>query len=209
MKIIDISWPISNWMTTYKDKQDLNIVQVKTFQKDHVRESQVCMGMHTGTHIDAPSHFLQNGRTIEWTSLSYLIGTCQILDCANMQEKITSDDVQQFSLKTDIILFKTKNSFLSPTAPFDPQFIYLDASAAEYVASHFPNIKAIGFDYLGIERNQPAHLTHTILFENGIVIVEGLRLSHVEAGIYQFICLPLAVQEVEAAPARAILIDNN
>jgi len=208
MKIIDISWPISDTMTTYKDKNDVALSWVKTFENDKVRESALCMGLHTGTHIDAPSHFLQNGRTIEWTTLDYLIDDCQVIDMTGVEGAITAEHLQDISITAAIILFKTRNSFLHNNAPFDAQFVYLDAGAAAYLTATYPMLKTIGIDYLGIERNQPAHCTHTTLFENGIVIVEGLRLLHVEPGIYQFICLPLAIQECEAAPARAILISQ-
>lgn len=206
MEIIDISWPITSQMTTYKDKHDVQIASVKKFDQDGVRESRLCLGSHTGTHVDAPAHFLEQGSTIESIFLEELIGSCQVIDMLHIEDKITASDLAQISLTTSILLFKTKNSFLSCIAPFDANFVYIDASAATYLLTKFPTLKVIGFDYLGIERNQPAHLTHTSLFEQGVIIVEGLRLAHVQAGIYQFVCLPLALRETEAAPARAVLM---
>lgn len=207
MKIIDISWPISNDMTTYKDKKDVSIKRIKDFHSDNVREMQLCMGSHTGTHVDAPAHFLENGETIDFVDLDKLVGKCQVIDFTHLDEKISYDDLKNIKINSEILLFKTKNSFLSPVAPFDYDFIYLDSSAANYLVENF-SLKSVGIDYLGIERNQPAHLTHTTLLEAGIPIIEGLRLQKVQAGNYNLICMPLLVEGADAAPARVCLVDK-
>jgi arylformamidase len=205
-QMIDISWPISNEMTTYKDKKDVVIKSIKEFHVDGVREIQICMGSHTGTHVDAPAHFLENGETVDFILLEKLIGECQVIDMTDVNEKITVQDLQKIKITSDILLFKTKNSFLSPISKFDYEFIYLDASAAYYLIENF-NLKSIGIDYLGIERDQPAHLTHTVFLESGIPIIEGLRLQKAEAKKYKLICMPLLIEEADAAPARACLIE--
>lgn len=207
MKIIDISWPIGNDMTTYKDKKDVSVKRIKEFHSDNVREMQLCMGSHTGTHVDAPAHFLENGETIDFVDLDKLIGKCQVIDFTDIDEKISCNDLKNIKIDSDILLFKTKNSFLSSVAPFDSDFIYLDSSAANYLIENF-NLKSIGIDYLGVERNQPAHLTHTTFLEAGIPIIEGLRLQNVQTGNYNLICMPLLVEGADAAPARACLIDK-
>ncbi|OGB84105.1 hypothetical protein A3F66_02825 [candidate division TM6 bacterium RIFCSPHIGHO2_12_FULL_32_22] len=205
MKIIDISWPISNDMTTYKDKKDVSIKKIREFHSDNVREIQICMSSHSGTHVDAPAHFLENGETIDFVFLENLIGDCQVIDLTHLDEKISMADLQKIKIEAEILLFKTKNSFLNYVAPFDYEFIYLDSSAANYLVETF-NLKSVGIDYLGIERNQPARLTHTTLLESGIPIIEGLRLQNVEAGKYKLICMPLLIEGADAAPARACLI---
>ncbi len=113
----------------------------------------------------------------------------------------------QNDIKEDeIILFRTKNSDLAPTAAFDYEFVYLREDAARYLVNK--RVRAVGIDYLGIERNQPAHETHTALLSADIPIIEGLRLAEVAEGHYQLVCLPLAIVGLEASPARAILIVN-
>jgi len=204
MKIIDISWPITPEMTTYKDRKDIFIKKIKTIEHDGTRESTICMNLHTGTHIDAPAHFMPNGKNVNQLPLESLMGQCQVIDCTHVKEKITVDDLAPIELTKKIALLKTKNSNLLSTAPFDPHFIYLGASGAQYLAEK--GVKAIGIDYLGIERNQAAHETHKLLFEHEIIIIEGLRLKEIASGDYQFICLPLAIKQTEAVPARAILI---
>lgn len=207
MDIIDISWSITSDITSYKDKKTVSITQVKQFDQDGVRETAITMGSHTGTHVDAPSHFLQDGVSIDQIPLKKLIGRCIVLDCTHVEEVIDAPLLQQYDFvlrQYAIVLFKTRNSFVSDVQQFDYSFVYLDASAAEYLASF--GLDAVGIDYLGIERNQPDHETHIILMKADTIIIEGLRLQHVAPGEYTFISLPLAVKGIEAAPARAILL---
>lgn len=205
MNIIDISWPISNQMVTYKNKQDVLISQVKDFASSGVRESKLFCGLHTGTHIDAPAHFLADGACLDQFSLSQLVGSCQVFDLTHVIDKITQLDLINLDFSAcQIAIFKTKNSACSEQGDFDPDFIYLDGSAASYLATK--NLSAIGIDALGIERCQPAHETHKFLLQANILIIEGLRLSHVIPGAYQLVCLPLNIVGVDSAPARAILI---
>ncbi|HSW73704.1 MAG TPA: cyclase family protein [Candidatus Limnocylindria bacterium] len=207
MNIIDISWPISPDMTAYKDRKQVLLTPTKTFEQDHVRESMLQLGCNSGTHIDAPSHFMRDGVFIDKVSLSTVIGPCTVLDLTHVTFAITASDLQKQSIdEGSIVVCKTTNSSLAPTAPFNPHFVYIDASAARYLVEK--NIKAIGIDYLGIERNQPDHATHEAFMQAGITIIEGLRLQGVQAGNYFLWCLPLALQGTEAAPARAVLVQE-
>lgn len=205
MKIIDISWPISENMTTYKNKKVVEFKPAKEFEKDNARETILTLNTHVGTHIDAPSHFLKDGKTIDQIALEKLCGPCRVLDLTNVQESISEKDLEKFDiLENEIILLKTKNSSKSPSEEFDPLFIYLKADGAKYLANK--KIKAVGIDYLGIERNQPGHPTHKALLEAQIPIIEGLRLEQVSKDTYNLICLPISLDGLDAAPARAILI---
>jgi arylformamidase len=204
MKIIDISWPISLDMTAYKDRKVVSFNYVKTFERDQVRESSITLGSHSGTHIDAPSHFLADGNASHQMPLGATCGPCIVLDCTNVTEAITDADLKQHAIEQGArVLLKTRNSALDATAPFAYDFIYLAASGAAYLASK--KIKAVGIDFLGIERQQPSHATHETLMRAGITIIEGLRLAAVHPGSYMLWCLPLSVQGLEAAPARAVL----
>lgn len=207
MNILDISWPLTSDMTGYKDRKDFAVEHIKTFENDQVRQTTICLSSHAGTHVDAPAHFLQEGATVEKTDLKALIGPCKVLDCTHINERITDQDLEKFPIgAADIILLKTNNSFYEATAPFNSNFVYVDESAAHYLVEK--KIKTIGIDYLGIERNQADHQTHRLLMKNNITIVEGLRLAEVTATHYQFVCLPLAVIDTEAAPARAVLLET-
>lgn len=207
MKIFDISWPISKDTTAYKDKKTINFETVKSFDKDGFHESTIAMSAHSGTHIDAPLHFQKDGKTIDQLDLSQVVGKCKVFDMSNVTDGISQDHLENLDIQPhDIILFKTSNSALQPIDTFNSQFIFLEISGAQYLVQR--KIKAVGIDYLGIERGQAGHLTHNLLFKHNIVIIEGLRLQAIKQGSYFLCCLPLAMIGLEAAPARAVLIEG-
>jgi arylformamidase len=204
-KFIDISWPISTRMTSYKDSKPISVVERKNFERDEVRDTDVTLNTHTGTHVDAPAHFVGAGATIDQLQLERLSGMAQVIDVSHVENAITAADLEFHVVAAgNIILLKTRNSLLPVDAPFNPNFIYLAPDAATLLAQR--GAKAVGIDYLGIERNSAKHETHIILLEQRIPIIEGLRLGHVPVGYYTMVCLPLALVGCEAAPARAILI---
>lgn len=207
MKIYDISWPISPATTGYKDKKIIMFEEIRNINRDGVRETAITLSSHSGTHVDAPSHFFKEGKTIDELNLDRLIGNAVVLDMSTVEEEITWDDLEAVgdTIKKDqIVLFKTVNSQTDANDKFSPHFIYVHESGANYLVEK--KVKAVGIDYLGIERSQPDHITHKTLMQNDIVVIEGLRLEAVPAGNYEIYCLPLAVIGLEAAPARAILI---
>jgi len=209
MNIIDISWPVSEKVTEYKDRHTVATTPYKTFEKDGSKETVLTMHLHTGTHVDAPAHFFKNGATIDATPLSSLVGMGIVLDCTDVEGALTADYLEQYAdlcVPGDIVLLKTTNSSCSPTELFNKDFVFLDASGAQFLADL--EVKAVGIDYLGIERNQPLHETHEILLSRGIPIIEGLRLEHAHAGNYHVCIAPLLLQGFEAAPARAFLIQE-
>lgn len=209
MNIFDISWPISKETTAYKDKKVINFEHTKIFAEAKVRESVITLGSHSGTHIDAPAHFMRGGKTIDQLPLTNFIGHCKVIDLTHVTESVTHDILaeknEEISIDfNDIILLKTKNSKLSAIDTFDREFVYLHHSGARYLTEQ--KIKTVGIDYLGIERNQPDHDTHLELMKNNTTIIEGLRLGCVDQGVYTLYCLPLCMIGLEAAPARALLI---
>lgn len=216
-KVIDISWPINKNTVEYKNK---GILDIKTSSHPEfisesmnytnsryvVQETYVTLDMHTGTHIDAPIHFIENAKTVDKISFDYLIGNCKVFNLPFVEEKIVDSDLQKLDIdESDIILFKTKNSEFPSQGKFETNFVYLDKTAAKYLASK--KIKTVGIDYLGIERNQPEHETHKILFESNVTIIEGLRLADVIQGKYFLICLPIRIEGVDAACSRAVLLN--
>ena len=205
MRIFDISWPISPAMTTYKNRKDITFAENKVFDRDGVRDSSICINTHTGTHVDAPSHFLKDGKTIDQITLDRLVGKALVIDCTRCIDSIDENDLKKQDIQPgDIVLLRTQNSALDPQVSFEGGFVYLDQSGASFLAQK--QVKAVGIDYLGIERGNPEHPTHTTLMHADSIIIEGLRLAHVPAGIYFMVCLPLALIGLEAAPARAILM---
>jgi len=209
MKIIDISWPISSATTGYKDRTVVKFDEISNFLKDGVRETNIHLSAHTGTHIDAPSHFLRDGKAIDQVDLSQFIGRCKVLDLTDVSEQITRNCLVNYEGKInegDIVLLKTSNSTKIATDKFSPHFVYLEFTGAEYLKEK--KVKSVGIDYLGIERSQSGHPTHITLMHADIGIIEGLRLRSVKEGAYFFVCLPLNIIGIEAAPARAVLISD-
>ena len=124
MKIIDISWPISQDTTAYKDKKTVTFEQTKVFENDNARESIIRLSSHTGTHIDAPAHFLQNGVTIDQVPVMATMGLCKVVDVTVVTESITRENLEQLDIQEgDIILLKTANSRLNPTQNFEKNFV--------------------------------------------------------------------------------------
>lgn len=207
MIIHDISMTITKEMAVYKNRDHKRPVfyQAASFEKEGVYETQLLMNLHTGTHIDFPLHAIKHGNNSTNHRLETLIGRAKVLDLTHLIDCVSAADLQNSNIaEEDFILIKTKNSF---SENFDFNFIYLDQSAAAYLVSK--KIRGIGIDALGIERNQPNHPTHDLLLSNNIMILEGLRLSQISAKTYDLIALPLKIDNVEALPVRAILLEND
>lgn len=204
MKIYDISMEIKSDMQVYKNYEAKKPVftVVDDFTNSSHYETKLSFNLHTGTHIDAPLHMLEHGATIESTPIEKFITKCKVIDLTYIEDKICGTDlVGKNILKDDFILFKTRNSF---TEEFDYNFVFLEKTGAEYLKA--VGIKGVGIDAIGIERSQPEHETHKILLSSSIPIIEGLILKEVEEGEYFLIAPPVKISNVEAAPARAILI---
>lgn len=204
MKLWDISMPISEDMMVYKNKTEKRpkIIQSATFEKNNHYETDLTMNLHTGTHIDAPLHMIQNGKTMDMYQIEDFIAKAIVLDFTDKTDCITESDLRGKKIeRNDFVLLKTKNSF---DTSFHSEFIYLERSGAKYLVDL--GVKGVGIDALGIERAQPDHETHLHLLGNDIMIVEGLCLKEVVEDIYQLIILPIMLGNTEAAPARAILM---
>lgn len=204
MKIYDISMEIQEDMMVYKNKEEkkpkITVASDHTTGSSH--ESIIEIGMHTGTHIDAPLHMLEGGDTMECYDIEGFVRKCKVLDLTDVEDRVTRNSLQEKNIvEGDFILLKTKNSFAQE---FDFQFIFLEKSGAEYLKEI--GIAGVGIDSLGIERDQPKHETHKILLGQGIMIIEGLQLKDIQEGEYKLIALPLKIRRVEAAPARVVLI---
>ncbi len=205
MKIYDLSPEISEQMAVYKNRLEKRpkIEATRTI-KEGANESKLDIYVHTGSHVDAPYHFLQNGKTIEKINLDKFMGKCIVLDFSNIKNSITENHLKNKQIqKNEIVLLKTKNK---PDEKFDFNFTYLEKTGAEYLVSK--KVKAVGIDSLGIERNQPNHETHKILLKNNVPIFEGLDLSKVKESRYLFYGLPLKIRKGDASPVRAVLIQQ-
>jgi arylformamidase len=206
MKIYDVSMSIHPDMPVYKNRAENRPVigKIRDVDSDGVNESVITMNLHTGTHVDAPRHLSNPGEGIDKLSLDLLFGPCRVLDLTAVASRITNQDLLPSNITPgEAIFLKTANS-LSDFIP--TEFVYLAESGAIHLAEH--KVRLVGIDSLGIERDQPGHPTHRHLMAAGTIIVEGLRLSDIEAGTYRMFCLPLKIKGGDGAPARVILLDD-
>ncbi len=196
---------ISNGMAVYKDKLEKkpHIRRTRTLDEG-ANESNITMDSHTGTHMDAFYHMLANGKKMHEMPLEKCIGEAIVLDFTSIRKGITEKELSKKPIaKNKIVLLKTRKT---PMRSFDFHFTFLEKSGASYLAKK--GIKAVGIDQLGIERGQPNHETHDILFKKGIAVFEGLELGAIKPDSYFFIGLPLKVKDGDGAPCRAILIEG-
>ncbi len=210
MPIYDVTVPISNELPTWPGDPSVQLTVWRSLSSgDSANVSMLNFGAHTGTHVDAPAHFIEGAAQIESLPLDVLIGEAQVVEVPDDMLVIDEEFViAHCAPDTTRILFKTRNSaFWSETEPvFHTDFTYLDLNAAQRLVEH--GIKLVGIDYLSIEKyDSPKHETHLALLSHGVVILEGLNLTEIPAGRYELICLPLRLRtsKGDGAPARVIL----
>ena len=199
----DVSAPIFNGMAVYKNKEEKQ-PEINTTTNGHVTESRLSLDVHTGTHVDAPLHMMNDGATFESINQEDLVGKAKVIDVTNVKGAISDKDIESEDIQEgDFILFKSQNSF---EEEFNFDFVFVGEDAARYLAER--NIRGVGVDGLGIERSQPEHPTHRSLFEKDVIIMEGLRLKDVAAGEYFMVAAPLKLQGTDASPARVLLFEG-
>jgi arylformamidase len=172
---------------------------------DIANVSKISMGSHSGTHMDAPLHFVRDGEGLDEMPLIATMGRARVIEIQD-SESVKPRDLDPHEIRRgERILFKTQNSARGwPSAAFIEDFVYVSQEAARYLADR--KIQTLGIDYLSVGGFYKDGVeTHQALLEAGIWIIEGLDLSQVEPGDYELICLPIKVEGSDGAPARAIL----
>jgi len=204
MKIYDVSMTIEPGIMVYKNYESKKPIfsNASNFDIGSHYETDLKMNLHTGTHIDAPLHMIRDGLTMEHFNLNRFMTKVRVLDLVHVSGMISAKDLKEKTVdKGEFLLFKTKNSLEND---FNNQFISLSEEGASFLTE--VGVIGVGTDGLGIERDQPEHGTHKRLFNADIMIIEGLRLRDVEEGVYDMIALPLKIADVEASPARVVLM---
>ena len=202
MRVIDISLSLHKNTIIYPGNPEVNIKTIKRKTSTH---SEIAIGTHTGTHVDAPKHVFENGAGVDKADLNKVVGKCRILDMTHIKEAIGVDDLKKEKVKKgERILVKTRNSQRGFEKFYD-DYVYLGGEAAEFLAQK--KISLFGIDYLSVKkRGGQDNRPHMELLKNGIVIFEGLDLSKVKPGKYFFVGLPLKFKGLDGSPARAILL---
>jgi len=210
MQIYDVSVPLSAATPTYPSDPGIEIKEWKALANGDVANvSLLHCGLHSGTHVDAPAHLIEGGAKVDALPLQSLVGEAEVVEVAEHIKVIDENFIVANCIRgSQRILFKTRNSSFwnNPEDGFRVDYTYIDAPAARQLVNS--RVKLVGIDYLSIERfDTEKHETHHILLSKNIVILEGLDLRKVAAGLYELICLPLKIAggSGDGAPARTIL----
>jgi arylformamidase len=205
MVLCDISVSISPTLPRYPGDPPVRLSSLPVpAEGEPFRTSRLSFGSHTGTHIDAPAHLLGDGLTVDKIPLDLLIGPCLVVDLTAHDDQIDAGLLKKLPLKgAPRLLFRTRNSELWNQPGFVEEFAALTPEAASWLVEL--GVQLLGIDYLSVERSQSQGRVHRILFEAGIIILEGLNLTDVERGEYELICLPLKLSGADGAPCRAVL----
>jgi len=174
---------------------------------DALTLSKLSLGAHSGTHVDAPMHFLLDGASIEKVPLGALVGSARVVEIPDSVVAIDAAELNRHAWRNaERVVFRTRSSARGwmKSSIFHRDFAYIAPDAAQLLAD--AGVLLVGVDYISAEKfGAPAPLTHRILLARGIPIVEGLALESVPAGDYDLIVLPMKVAGHEGAPARAIM----
>ena len=211
MTIYDISLTISPALPIWPGDPALELDQIASMDKGaQANVTRMSSAVHIGTHVDAPHHFLNDGRTVESLPLDVLTGPCYVTQLPDGIEAITSEVLDRTEITSEMkrVLFGTRNSHLwaRGESKFQTDFVAITEDGAEWLVER--GVQLVGVDYISVAPYGDSVPTHTVLLKAGVVIVEGLNLAQVTRGFYDLYCLPLKIANSDGAPARAILIQS-
>lgn len=213
-KIIDISVGISPDTIVYPGDPITVLESVSSIDRDGYSVSRVSFGTHTGTHVDAPSHIIEGGVSIDKIPIESFVGDALVIDLSHVETDISYDDLELAFARSgkygvdiaQVLLVKTSSSVHRSTAEGNLSGQKcLHSSAGLWIMEH--GFRTVGVDTLSVDVS-PSLDNHRLFLENGIVIVENLDFTGVDSGLYFFICLPLKLENCEASPARAIVVEK-
>ncbi len=211
MTIYDITLTISPEMPVWPGDPAVELELVESMDRgDHVNVTRLNLSAHTGTHVDAPHHFLNDQRTVENLALEVLTGPCFVIQLPDDVDEISAAVLERvpWADGTTRVLFGTSNSrfWAQGEKTFQENFVAVSEDGAQWLVAH--GVKLVGVDYLSVAPFGDSGPTHKALLNAGVVIVEGLNLSQIPRGFYDLYCLPLKLAGADGAPARAILVQG-
>jgi arylformamidase len=197
VELIDVSVPIRSGMVTYPGDPGVSVERVVEIgEGSSYNLSKIDIGLHSGTHVDAPVHFIADGDGVDELPLDLFVGPCEVVEL----EDLSAASVARVPAGVERVLLKTRNSELWERESFVEEFERLDEAGARTLVER--GVRLVGVDYLSVG-DEAAHVA---LLGAGVVAVEGLDLRGVHPGRYELICLPLRVVGADGAPARALLV---
>jgi len=206
-RIYDISVPIRAGGVVYPGNPEISISLVSAVAKGaSANVSQIVMGSHTATHADSSRHFFDDGQPVDRIPLERLIGPARLIVMDDDVRAVGAAELRAAKIEGQKrVLIRTRNSAFLKEKTFVSDYTYVAPDGAQYLADI--GVELVGVDYLSIEQfHSGHHRTHRILLGKNIVIIEGLDLGEPPAGDYQLVCLPLRLEGLDGAPARAVLI---
>lgn len=212
MKMIDITLTLSPDLPVWPGDPKVRLARTRRIdQGANSNVSELQMSVHTGTHVDAPVHFLNDSlQGVDQLPLGTLIGFCCVVEIPQDVDLITREVLEGIDLpqSNQRILFKTRNStyWQQGLTGFQEKYVGIDADAAQYLVDK--GFKMVGLDYLSIAPYKNSRPTHEVFLKNGIIVLEGINLADVGEGYYTIFCLPLKLADCDGAPARVVLIDE-
>ena len=208
MKIYDVTLTITPELPVWPGDPQVDLHRVSKMEAgDICNISHLTLGVHTGTHVDAPYHFLPGGGRVDGLPLDDLIGPALVMEVPETCSAIGAAELQAAGLpgRVERVLFKSRNSALwAREKEFYQDFVAILPDAAEVLVA--AGVRLVGMDYLSVAPFNNAVRTHEILLGAGVVLLEGLNLASVPAGLYDLYCLPLKLGGADGAPARTVLI---
>jgi len=203
-KIHDVTLPIVPGLPAFPGDPPPAVETLQRAGESPFGLARLTLTTHSGTHVDAPLHFVPGGTSVDLLPLEILMGKTRVVEIQS-RERVERAELEALDLRDDLrVLLKTRMSGQLLRAGFQEDHVYLTGDAALYLAQ--AGLKLVGFDYLSLDRfGDTSYPAHHALLGAGVVVVEGLDLSEVEAGEYDMACLPLRVGGGDGAPARVVL----
>jgi arylformamidase len=207
MPLLDISVALSHGQVVWPSERPIGIERRRLLEADGANVSELCMSLHSGTHLDPPLHFVAGGKAADQIPLDVLIGPADVVDLPEVSI-VTAADLEGKSLPADCrrLLLRTRNSayWAAGDTRFHEDYVGLSEDAARWIVGR--RIGLVGIDYLSVEPFRlPGHPVHRTLLAGQVIILETIDLSAIAPGRYQLYCLPLLIAGADGAPARAVL----
>lgn len=204
MNIIDISMELNEKTVVWVDDDQPKLIPVARRPKAPINFTWLDFGSHAGTHVDAPYYLFNEKWKSDEIPLEILMGKAQVIDLTDVESTIEVSDLKKHNITEKRILLKTRNSY-DKMEKYNPKHIDLSKESAIYLRDL--GIQLIGYDYQSFERDGKVDI-HRIFMEKDIIPLDNLRLANTKEQVYDLICLPIKITGIDAAIARAILIEK-
>lgn len=211
MKINDVTLTIREGLPVWPGEPEVTLHRVKKLEEGaNANVTYMAFAVHTGTHVDAPCHFLADEEGVDKLPLDVLVGEVTVVEMPDSVDQITAKEVSASGLVagTERVLFKTRNSnyWIEGVDTFQTGFVGITEDGAQALVDL--GVKLVGIDYLSIAPFKMSRPTHLVMLKARMVVIEGLDLSSIKSGKYTLFCLPLKLANADGAPARVILVEE-